>query len=83
MKMTDQLLTPREAAAYCRLSISHLANKRVQGGGPDFIKIGMKVLYRQADLDDWLFSHRVNRNNPESKTNRSEPSYTTRRESGR
>ena len=57
--MTDQLLTPKEAAAYCRVSLSWLANKRIYGGGPTFIKIGMKVSYRMSDLDDWLSEHRI------------------------
>ena len=57
--MTDQLLTPKEAAAYCRVSLSLLANKRIYGGGPNFIKIGMKVSYRTCDLDSWLMAHHV------------------------
>jgi len=57
--MTDQLFTPKEAAAYCRVSVSWLANMRMDGGGPSFIKIGAKVSYRMSDLDDWLTKHRV------------------------
>ena len=57
--MTDRLLTPKEAAAYCRVSVSWLANLRMNGGGPSFIKIGKKVSYRQSNLDDWLTSHTV------------------------
>ena len=57
--MTDRLLTPQEAAAYCRVSISLLANKRWKGGGPDYIKIGAKVTYRESDLKRWLASHTV------------------------
>ena len=59
--MTDQLLTPREAAEYCRISVSWLANMRCNGGGPNFIKIGMKVSYRRSDLDAWLSEHTVSR----------------------
>ena len=57
--MTDKLLTPKEAAAYCRVSVSWLANMRMNGGGPDFIKIGMKISYGQSDLDAWLAAHKV------------------------
>lgn len=56
--MTDQLLTPKEAAEYCRVSVSLLANKRMYGGGPYFIKIGSKVSYKRSDLDDWLLANR-------------------------
>ena len=57
--MTDQLLTPKEAAAYCRVSVSWLANLRMDGGGPSFIKIGMKVSYRTSDLNAWLAAHTI------------------------
>jgi len=66
--MTDQLLTPKEAAAYCRVSVSWLANMRMNGGGPDFIKIGMKVSYRQSDIDSWLMQHRVVRSRDSSQS---------------
>ena len=59
--MADELLTPKEAAQYCRVSVSWLANKRAYGGGPSYIKIGMKVSYLRRDLDDWLVRHRVSR----------------------
>ena len=73
--MTDQLLTPQEAAAYCRVSLSFLSHKRIEGGGPDFIKIGMKVSYRKSDLDDWLTSHTIVRQ--PSCTQRQQSSSTT------
>ena len=59
--MKDQLLTPKEAAAYCRVSLSWLANKRWRGGGPDFVKNGQIVLYRLSALDSWLEAHTVAR----------------------
>jgi hypothetical protein len=43
-----------EAARYCRSSESNLAKRRVSGDSPPFAKIGTKLLYRRADLDDWL-----------------------------
>lgn len=59
--MTDQVLTPKEAAQYCRVSLSWLANKRMNGGGPDFVKNGQIVLYRLSALESWLAAHTVSR----------------------
>ena len=48
------LLTPREAAAYLRVSKSYLDKLRVYGGGPKFLRPGKrKILYRKSDLDVW------------------------------
>lgn len=42
------------AATYTGLARQTLAKFRVYGGGPRFVKLGRKVLYRQADLDAWI-----------------------------
>jgi len=44
-------LLPKEAAERLRLSIGTLANWRVQGGGPKYIKFGRKVLYPLRELE--------------------------------
>lgn len=53
-----QLLTTKEAAELLRLSPRTLENMRVDGGGPQYHKLGggrrAKVVYRVLDLDDWL-----------------------------
>lgn len=50
----QELLTPREAAAYLRVSKSYLDKLRVYGGGPTFLRPGKrKILYRKSELDDW------------------------------
>lgn len=46
-------LTPEEAAARLRCSKGTLANWRVKGGGPRFLKIGRKVLYAVKELEAW------------------------------
>jgi excisionase family DNA binding protein len=52
-------LTPKEAAAYLRVSKSYLDKLRVYGGGPKFLRFGKrKILYRKADLDFWAAQHR-------------------------
>lgn len=47
-----------EAAAYTGISISTLNKLRVFGGGPVFLKLGRRVLYDQADLDNWMTDRR-------------------------
>jgi Helix-turn-helix domain len=51
-------LTTVEAADFVRLSPRTLERLRVQGTGPRYIKAGRgkraKVLYRIADLQEWL-----------------------------
>jgi hypothetical protein len=48
------LATPGEVAEYLRSSVARLAQLRYVGGGPKFIKVGRKVLYRWSDVSDWL-----------------------------
>jgi hypothetical protein len=47
-----------EAARYAGVSTSYLNKLRCVGGGPEFFKIGSRVLYDLADLDTWLERHR-------------------------
>ncbi len=57
----SDLLTSLEAAHYLRISNGTLENKRVDGTGPRYFKVGpgkrAKVVYRLADLDEWLKKH--------------------------
>jgi predicted DNA-binding transcriptional regulator AlpA len=48
------LLNQQEAAARLRLSERTLERSRVTGDGPPFVKAGRRVLYRPADLDEWI-----------------------------
>lgn len=52
--MTAEILTTREAAAYCRLGKPTLERFRITGGGPAYLKLGGAVRYRRCDLDAWL-----------------------------
>lgn len=47
-------LTTREAAGYLGLATSTLNKWRCHGGGPQFLKLGRAVRYRQDDLDRFL-----------------------------
>ena len=54
----DPLYDTPEAADYCNSGQSTLEKLRLTGGGPIFIKLGRRVVYRKSDLDDWLNSRR-------------------------
>lgn len=52
----DLMRTP-EAAKYLRLSASMLAKLRMRGGGPQYIKLGPRIVgYLKSDLDEWIAS---------------------------
>lgn len=46
-------LLPNELADRLRVSKGTLANWRVKGCGPKFIKCGKKVLYPMAEVEAW------------------------------
>lgn len=49
-----ELLTPKEAARFLRLSESFLAKARMRGDGPRYRKLSRAVRYLKSDLSDWL-----------------------------
>jgi predicted DNA-binding transcriptional regulator AlpA len=49
-------LSVRDAAAYLGLSKSFLDKRRLDGGGPIFLKMGRRVAYDTADLELWAVS---------------------------
>lgn len=51
--MRSPYFTTQEAAAYLRLSVRTLEDLRYKGGGPRFLALGRRRIYRQADLDSW------------------------------
>lgn len=53
------LLNVPEAARYLRLGVSTLNKMRVNGGGPAFLKLGLRrVVYDMKDLDAWREARR-------------------------
>lgn len=46
------------AAEYLGLSPATLETMRSRGGGPVFVKLGRRVVYRREDLDEWLTKNR-------------------------
>jgi predicted DNA-binding transcriptional regulator AlpA len=57
-EMTDipKVVTTAEAARVLGLSESTLAKLRLNGNGPIYCKLGRRVVYRTADLEQWLQS---------------------------
>jgi Helix-turn-helix domain len=49
----DDLLTPKEAASFLKVSSSWLAKARISGYGPRFIKIGRSVRYSLHALEEF------------------------------
>lgn len=63
------LLNTQQAAAYLNLSASTLHKARLTGNGPQFIKLGTAVRYRQEDLDAWV-SQRARRSTSDDGSNK-------------
>jgi len=51
-------LSVEEAAGYTGISASTLNKLRIAGDGPEFLKLGRRVVYETAALDRWLESKR-------------------------
>lgn len=49
-----KLLTPYEVSQLLGVKESTLSAWRVRGGGPKHVKVGRKVMYRLAHIDEWL-----------------------------
>jgi predicted DNA-binding transcriptional regulator AlpA len=56
MPETPKVITAKAAAGLVGLSESTLAKLRLNGNGPVYCKLGRRVLYRPADLEQWLQS---------------------------
>lgn len=53
------VLNERELAELLELRPQTLAVWRAEKSGPDFVKVGKQVLYRRADVMDWINSNVV------------------------
>ena len=51
-----KVLNAEAAARFIGLSASTLAKLRLTGNGPIYCKLGRRVVYRPADLEQWLQS---------------------------
>jgi len=50
MDINEELVTTAEAARITTLAVSTLEGMRIRGGGPRYIKLGRRVVYRRSDL---------------------------------
>jgi predicted DNA-binding transcriptional regulator AlpA len=50
----ERLLLPKEAAKILNLSTSWLAKARMDGAGPEFVKLGRAVRYRESSLRKFI-----------------------------
>lgn len=55
-----EYLTEKEVALLFSLSAATLKTQRSRGGGPTFLKVGMRILYPRAALDIYLNAGRIN-----------------------
>ena len=59
LKMPEKIyLDTRQAAELLTLSARTLEKMRLEGRGPDFRKLGRRVVYHLADLESWAESGR-------------------------
>jgi predicted DNA-binding transcriptional regulator AlpA len=54
--LLPKVVTAKVAARFVGLSESTLAKLRLNGNGPVYCKLGRRVVYRPADLEQWLQS---------------------------
>ena len=59
MAELPKVVTAEVAARIVGLSASTLAKLRLNGNGPVYCKLGRRVVYRPADLEQWLQSRTV------------------------
>jgi hypothetical protein len=57
--MTSQRLNAKAASEYAGLAVPTLAKMRCCGGGPEFLKLGRRVVYEREAIDGWLAARRV------------------------
>ena len=48
------LMTTKQLAEYLGIAVSTILQYRATGTGPNYIKLGHLVRYRQKDVDLWL-----------------------------
>jgi Helix-turn-helix domain len=54
----NELIENEEAAQVLRVKPATLNTWRTHGFGPEFLKVGRRVLYRRSDVFSWIESRR-------------------------
>ncbi len=60
LAMMDEALDTSAAARFVGLSPSYMCRLRVLGVGPEFHKLGRRVVYQRGALEAYLAAHRRN-----------------------
>jgi excisionase family DNA binding protein len=63
-----QLMDTAQAAEYLGIPAGTLEQWRSRGGGPVYLKMGLRVRYEKDALDKWVTGHRRTRTNESSLT---------------
>lgn len=50
----QKLMNTKQLAEYLGIAVSTILQYRADGTGPQYIKLGHLVRYRQSDVDTWL-----------------------------
>lgn len=53
---SSDIATPPQVAEALHTTEAALAQMRYRGTGPDFVKVGRRVLYRWSDVEKWIAS---------------------------
>ncbi len=60
MAQQDTYLGTAQVAEYLNLSKSWIEKLRISGFGPPYYKVGpRRVLYKRADIDQWIAERRI------------------------
>jgi predicted DNA-binding transcriptional regulator AlpA len=59
MTEIDEAMDVQAAACFTGIAVATLAKMRCMGGGPLFVKLGRRVVYRRSDVIAWLNARRV------------------------
>jgi predicted DNA-binding transcriptional regulator AlpA len=73
VNLPQTLLTETEVSRQLRVSLAALRKWRVVKKGPQFLKVGSLVRYRQADINQWLASLPVGGGLPETNEDAGSP----------
>ncbi|MCL2714736.1 MAG: helix-turn-helix domain-containing protein [Alphaproteobacteria bacterium] len=56
--MPKEFLTPAEVAKIIHQSLRTLEKYRMEGSGPNYYKIGSRIVYNIEDVESWLEQRR-------------------------
>lgn len=59
MTLSSELMDTKELAELLGLNEMTLYNWRREGKGPPYIRVGRRIRYKRADVDEWLQKERV------------------------